>query len=176
MELDVPELRCEGAETGEGGAGVSVVATAATGQGGNDGLWDDDHMAYFYETLPSLSDVVPSTALHKGKEPDEETAEASSHVVTDGSGVTVQVVEKAECAAEDSLCAAGKEAKNVEQHASESDGVIQSMSTGDFASDSAYSLYVQDMLAAVLVRGSNCTYIGALCRRRTNKCIGRCKC
>ena len=154
MELDVPELRSEGAETGEGGAGVSVVATTATGQGGSDGLWDDDHMAYFYETLPSLSDVVPSTALHKGKEPDDETAEAPSHVVTGGSDATVQAVENAECAAEDALCAAGKEAKNVE-HASESDGVIQLMSTRGFASDSACSLYVQDMLAVMLVRESN---------------------
>lgn len=52
---------------------VHIVANAAFA-GSPDGLWDDDHMAYFYTNLPSLTTVVPSMALNNGKE--EEADEA----------------------------------------------------------------------------------------------------
>lgn len=123
MDVDVPELRRKGADTDEGGAGVSVVATAACGQGGNDSLWDDEHMAYFYETLPSLSDVVPSTALHKGKEPDGGDTDVAAVAVADGSGDSMQVVVNPDCETGDTVSPSGKTAKFIEDEATDSDGM-----------------------------------------------------
>lgn len=129
MELDMPELRREGADMDEGGAGVSIVATAASGQDGNDGLWDDEHMAYFYETLPSLSDVVPSTALHKGKEPDGVDTDVAAVGIADGSGDSVQMMVKPDCETEDAFSASGKAAKHIEDEATDSDGMFDMMYT-----------------------------------------------
>lgn len=124
MELDVPELRREGADADEGGAGVSVVATAATGQGGNDGLWDDEHMAYFYETLPSLSDVVPSTALQKGKDAGGAEADVSAAVTGDGSSAGAETADRIEGTADDvSPSARDEKLDVVDDQGSESEGM-----------------------------------------------------
>lgn len=52
---------------------VHIVANSAFA-GSPDGLWDDDHMAYFYTNLPNLTDVVPSMALNNGKDADGDEA------------------------------------------------------------------------------------------------------
>lgn len=52
---------------------VHIVSTAAFA-GSPDGLWDDDHMAYFYTNLPNLTSVVPSMALNNGKEQEGDEA------------------------------------------------------------------------------------------------------
>jgi hypothetical protein len=49
---------------------VHVVSSSGFAAG-SDGLWDDDHMAYFYTNLPNLSSVVPSMALNNGREAEE---------------------------------------------------------------------------------------------------------
>jgi hypothetical protein len=52
---------------------VHIVANSALA-GSPDGLWDDDHMAYFYTNLPNLTSVVPSMALNNGKGQEGEEA------------------------------------------------------------------------------------------------------
>jgi hypothetical protein len=52
---------------------VHIVANSVLA-GSPDGLWDDDHMAYFYTNLPNLTSVVPSMALNNGKGQEGEEA------------------------------------------------------------------------------------------------------
>jgi hypothetical protein len=68
----LPELR-QGVAGTEDHDTVHIVANATLASS-PDGLWDDDHMAYFYTNLPNLTSVVPSMALNNGKEPDADEA------------------------------------------------------------------------------------------------------
>lgn len=64
---------------------MHIVANAAFA-GSPDGLWDDDHMAYFYTNLPSLTTVVPSMALNNGKDAEPEDAPSGEEIKNDAQG------------------------------------------------------------------------------------------